>query len=96
VRPSASDPTAAERVRQRWQSPDGASANARITSSLKRLEVADIRGTDTNTADGKVLITAHVDKATNADIEEFRWVNRCEGEAEIIRQLIARGLKAAS
>ena len=60
------------------------------------LEVADIRGTDTNTADGKVLITAHVDKATNAEIEEFRWVNRCEGEAEIIRQLIARGLKAAS
>ena len=59
-------------------------------------KVADIRGTDTNTADDKVLITAHVDKATNAEIEEFRWVNRCEGEAETIRQLIARGLKAAS
>jgi hypothetical protein len=41
-----------------------------------------------------VLITAHVDKALVAEIEEYRWVNRCEGKAEAVRQLIVKGLKA--
>jgi hypothetical protein len=45
-------------------------------------------------AEEKVLITAHVDKATIAEIEEYRWSNRCEGKAEAIRQLILKGLRA--
>lgn len=44
--------------------------------------------------DDKVLITAYADRALLAEIEEFRWVNRCEGKAEAVRQLIVRGLKA--
>jgi hypothetical protein len=42
----------------------------------------------------KVLITAHVDKALSAEIDEYRWTNRCEGRAEAVRQLIVRGLRA--
>jgi hypothetical protein len=44
--------------------------------------------------DDKVLITAHVDKALIAEIEEYRWTNRCEGKAEAVRQLIVKGLRA--
>lgn len=44
-------------------------------------------------ADDKVLITAYVDKATNTEIEEYRWTNRCKGKAEATRQLILKGLR---
>jgi hypothetical protein len=49
-------------------------------------------------ADDKVLITAHVDKALIAGIDEYRWTARVEGRAEAVRQLIIRGLpqKASS
>jgi hypothetical protein len=51
----------------------------------------DATETVATVAEDKVLITAHVDKATIAKIEEYRWTNRCEGKAEAIRQLILKG-----
>jgi hypothetical protein len=44
-------------------------------------------------AEDKVLITFHVDKALLAEIEEYRWSNRCEGKAEAVRQLVVKGLR---
>ena len=57
----------------------------------KRKQMAKKVASETTADDDRVLITAHVDKALIAEIEEYRWTNRCEGKAEAIRQLIVKG-----
>jgi hypothetical protein len=60
----------------------------------KKLALVSETATATATADNddKIPLTAFVDKALLAEIDEYRWSNRIEGRAATLRQLIIRGL----
>jgi hypothetical protein len=49
--------------------------------------------TEDNADDDSVLLTAYVSKETAEKVAEYRWENRIESKAEVVRQSIEKGLQ---
>jgi hypothetical protein len=58
----------------------------------KRITKTDEAGSEGD-ADS-VLLTAYVSKETAEKVAEYRWENRIESKAEVVRQLIEKGLQS--